>query len=94
MNRLEINFCNVKCENPFFLASSVVGSNYEMCARALETGWGGVVFKTIGFGEIKEVSPRFDIVKRTNNSPIGLRNLEQISDHPLEDNLRWIKQLK
>lgn len=94
MSKLRINFCGVECENPFFLASSVVGSNYEMCSRALEAGWGGVVFKTIGLGKINEVSPRFDIVKRTSNSPIGLKNLEQISDHSLEQNLRWMRRLK
>lgn len=33
---LSIDFLGVKCENPFFLSSSPVGSNYEMCAKALE----------------------------------------------------------
>ena len=36
---LSIDFLGVKCENPFFLSSSPVGSNYEMCAKALEAGW-------------------------------------------------------
>ena len=43
---LSISFCGVPCVNPFFLSSSVVASNYEMCARALEQGWGGIVFRT------------------------------------------------
>lgn len=30
---LSISFCGVPCVNPFFLSSSVVASNYEMCAR-------------------------------------------------------------
>ncbi len=94
MSKLGIKFCDIECENPFFLASSVVGSNYEMCARALDAGWGGVVFKTIGFCEVNEVSPRFDIIKRSGNNPIGLRNMEQISDHTLEENLKWMKRLK
>ena len=42
---LSIEFCGIKCENPFFLSSSPVGHNYEMCSKALETGWGGIVFK-------------------------------------------------
>ncbi len=46
----------------FFLSSSVVGSNYEMCAKAFEMGWAGIVFKTIGFYVPEEVSPRFDII--------------------------------
>lgn len=42
-------FCGVKFPNPFCLSSSPVGNCYEMCAKAYDTGWGGVVFKTIGF---------------------------------------------
>ena len=44
---LGIDFCGVHCENPFFLSSSVVASGYEMCAKALKMGWGGVVYKTV-----------------------------------------------
>ncbi len=46
---LSITFCGVKFPNPFCLSSSPVGNCYEMCAKAYDTGWGGVVFKTIGF---------------------------------------------
>ena len=35
---LAIDFCNIPCENPFFLASSAICTNYEMVARALEMG--------------------------------------------------------
>lgn len=57
---LEVDFCGLHCENPFFLASSAVCTNYEMVARAFEAGWAGVYYKTICLQEIKEVSPRFD----------------------------------
>lgn len=91
---LSIEFCGVKCENPFFLSSSVVASNYEMCAKALEMGWAGVVFKTIGVLRPNEVSPRFDTIRKEGTPFIGFRNLEQIAEHPLEENLLWMKQLK
>lgn len=91
---LSISFCGVPCVNPFFLSSSVVASNYEMCARALEQGWGGIVFKTIGFYRPKEVSPRFDTVSREGYPFLGFRNLEQISDHTLEENLDFLRRLK
>ena len=55
---LSIDFLGVKCENPFFLSSSPVGSNYEMCAKALEAGWGGIYYKTIGIFIPDECSPR------------------------------------
>ena len=63
MPSLAIEFCGIKCENPFFLASSAVCTNYEMVAKALEAGWGGVFYKTICKQDIREVSPRFDAVK-------------------------------
>lgn len=91
---LSIEFCGIKCENPFFLSSSVVGSNYEMVAKALEMGWAGAVFKTIGFYIPNEVSPRFDVLDKENTSFIGFKNMEQISDHTLEQNLAWLQKLK
>ena len=39
---LSIEFCGLHCENPFFLASSAICTNYDMVARAFEAGWGGV----------------------------------------------------
>jgi dihydropyrimidine dehydrogenase (NAD+) subunit PreA len=89
---LETNFCGIKCENPFFLSSSVVASDYEMCARALKMGWGGIVYKTIGLGEIKDVSPRFG--QLSNGSLKGFRNLEQISDKPAATDFEILKRLK
>lgn len=91
---LSINFCGVKCENPFFLGSSVITNNYDMCAKALDLGWGGVVFKTVGIFIADEVSPRFDTLRKENEAFVGFRNLEQIAEHPLEQNLEWMRRLK
>lgn len=91
---LSIDFCGVRCENPFFLSSSVVASNYEMCASALEQGWSGLVFKTIGFLKPKEISPRFAAVGKEGTPFVGFRNLEQIAEHGLQDNLEDLRRLK
>lgn len=91
---LSIEFCGIKCENPFFLSSSVVAGDYEMCARALKAGWGGIVYKTIGFIIPDEVSPRFDAVGKESTPFVGFKNLEQISDHPLRENLEALRRLK
>lgn len=91
---LSIEFCGVKFENPFCLSSSPVGNCYEMCKKAYEAGWGGIVFKTIGFFIADEVSPRFDNLRKENTPFIGFKNMEQIAEHPLEDNLKAIKRLK
>lgn len=91
---LSIEFCGVKCENPFFLASAPISSNYEMAARAFDVGWGGLVFKTVGFFVANEVSPRFDQLKKEGRSFIGFKNLEQTSENTLEDNLSEMKKIK
>ena len=91
---LSIEFCGVKCENPFFLASSPVGNNYDMCAKALESGWAGVVFKTVNSEKMIEVSPRFDATRKEGTPFVGFKNMEQVSEHSLEENLRDMKKLK
>lgn len=91
---LKINFCGVECENPFFLASSIITANYEMCARAFEAGWGGAVFKTMSSEPCQEVSPRFDATKASDPSFYGFRNLEQLSEHTVEENLDILRRLK
>ncbi|WP_250675007.1 NAD-dependent dihydropyrimidine dehydrogenase subunit PreA [Paraclostridium ghonii] len=91
---LSIEFCGVKCENPFFLSSSPVDNCYEMCAKALETGWGGVVYKTLGFFIPTDCSPRFDKLDKESTDFIGFKNMEQISEHPLQESLDSLKKLK
>lgn len=91
---LGIDFMGVKCENPFFLSSSIVAGSYEMCARAFEMGWAGAVYKTIGFIKPEETSPRFDAVGKEGTPFIGFKNLEQISDHDLYENLDILRSLK
>nr|WP_312292158.1 NAD-dependent dihydropyrimidine dehydrogenase subunit PreA [Clostridium chromiireducens] len=91
---LSIDFCGINCENPFFLSSSVVGSNYEMVAKAFEMGWAGVAFKTIGMFGPKEVSPRFTALSKESVPFVGFKNIEQISDHTLEENIEFLKRLK
>jgi dihydropyrimidine dehydrogenase (NAD+) subunit PreA len=93
MPSLAIEFCGIPCENPFFLASSAVCTNYEMVARALEAGWGGVFYKTICKQEIREVSPRFDAVKM-GTSFAGFRNMEQLSENPYEVDFDILRRLK
>lgn len=88
---LAIDFCGIRCENPFFLASSAVCTNYEMVARAFEAGWAGVFYKTICLQDINEVSPRFDAVGKPF---IGFRNMEQLSENPVEVDFDILSRLK
>jgi len=93
---LDITFCGIRCENPFFLASSAVCTNYEMVARAFDAGWAGVFYKTICMQEIKEVSPRFDAMHNnaTHGDFYGFRNMEQLSENPVEMDFDILRRLK
>ena len=92
---LAIDFCGIHCENPFFLASSAVSTNYEMVSRAFEAGWGGVYYKTICLQEIKEVSPRFDAMHVKGTGDIySFRNMEQLSENTPQEDFDNIRRLK
>ena len=67
-----------------------------MVARAFDAGWAGVFYKTICLQEIKEVSPRFDAIHSngTRGDFYGFRNMEQLSENPVEMDLDIMKRLK
>lgn len=93
-DRLRTDLCGIELENPFFLSSSVVASTYDMCARAFDAGWAGVAFKTICSFDIHEASPRFSAVTGDNGSIIGFKNIEQLSDHSVAENMSIFRRLK
>ena len=93
-DRLKADLCGVPLENPFLLSSSVVASTYDMCARAFEAGWAGAAFKTICDFDIHEASPRYSAITGPAGSIIGFKNIEQLSDHSVEENMAVFRQLK
>ena len=93
-HRLRAELCGIPLENPFLLSSSVVASTYDMCARAFEAGWAGAAFKTICSFPIHEASPRFSAITGDNGSIIGFKNIEQLSDHSVSENMDIFRRLK
>lgn len=91
---LTTEICGIPCINPFFLSSSVVSSSYEMTARAFEEGWAGAAWKTAAFFIPDEVSPRFSSLRIEGQPFAGFKNIEQISDKPLQENLDAFRKLK
>ncbi len=91
---LKTDLCGVPLENPFLLSSSVVASTYDMCARAFEAGWAGACFKTICSFDIHEASPRFSAITGDNGTIIGFKNIEQLSDHSVAENMEIFRRLK
>ena len=92
--RLYTDLCGIALENPFLLSSSVVASSYDMCARAFDAGWAGAAFKTICTLDIHEASPRFSAITGDSGSIIGFKNIEQLSDHSLAENMEIFRRLK
>ena len=91
---IKTHICGIELENPFLLSSSIVGSTYDMCKRALEAGWAGVVFKTICPFEINEASPRYSQLENWDTSFTGFKNIEQLSQHTVEEDCSILKKLK
>ena len=93
-NRLKCDLCGIPLENPFLLSSSVVASTYDMCARAFEAGWAGACFKTVCSLDIHEASPRFSAIAGEGGSIAGFKNIEQLSDHSVTENMEIFRRLK
>ncbi len=72
----------IRCPNPFWLASAPPTNCGEQVMRAFDAGWGGAVWKTIG-EPITNVSSRYSSVDWAGQRMMGLNNIELISDRPI-----------
>lgn len=86
--------CGIRAPNPFWLASGPPTNSAYQVRRAFEAGWGGVVWKTVGFEPAVNVSSRYGSVDYDGRKVMGFNNIELISDRTLEDNLREIREVK
>src|SRR5260370_23052184 len=92
MADISSNFLGIKSPNPFWLASAPPTDKKYNVIRALEAGWGGVVWKTLG-SQVKNVSSRYSAVDFNGGKAMGFINIELISDRPLEINLKEIAEV-
>jgi dihydropyrimidine dehydrogenase (NAD+) subunit PreA len=92
MANLASDFLGIKSPNPFWLASAPPTDKKYNVLRALEAGWGGVVWKTLG-SQVKNVSSRYSSVDYNGRRVMGFNNIELISDRPLDINLREIREV-
>src|SRR5262249_12342074 len=93
MADLSIDFCGIESPNPCWLASAPPANTGEQIMRAFDAGWGGAVWKTLG-DPIMNVTSRFGSVDYDGRKMMGLNNIELITDRPLEENLREIREVK
>jgi dihydropyrimidine dehydrogenase (NAD+) subunit PreA len=92
MADLSTNFLGIKSPNPYWLASAPPTDKKYNVIRALEAGWGGVVWKTLGT-QIKNISSRYSAVDFNGGRAMGFNNIELISDRPLDLNLKEIAEV-
>jgi dihydropyrimidine dehydrogenase (NAD+) subunit PreA len=94
MPDLSCNFAGIKSPNPFWLASGPPTNTAYQVRHAFDAGWGGAVWKTLTDDPIVNVASRYGGISLNNQKLMGLNNIELITDRPLEDNLRDIKEVK
>ncbi|MGL4489824.1 MAG: NAD-dependent dihydropyrimidine dehydrogenase subunit PreA [Rhizobiaceae bacterium] len=97
MANLATNFLGIKSPNPFWLASAPPTDKAYNVERAFASGWGGVVWKTLGEEGPPVVNvngPRYGAIWGADRRLLGLNNIELITDRDIEINLREIKQVK
>jgi len=96
MADLRSDFVGIKSPNPFWLASAPPTDKEYNVVRAFKAGWGGVVWKTLGEDPpvVNVSGPRYGAIHSGDRRLIGLNNIELITDRPLEDNLREIREVK
>ncbi len=103
MADLSTVFTGIRFDNPFMLASAPPTESDSNIIRAFESGWGGVVTKTIGLHPVMNVKGpktkflraeadtyKLSMKKRPNTALHSSWNWELISDKPLD---AWIGKL-
>jgi dihydropyrimidine dehydrogenase (NAD+) subunit PreA len=93
MADLSINLAGIKSPNPFWVASGPPSNSGYQAHRAFDSGWGGVVWKTIG-DPIVNVSSRYSALNIGTIRMVGFNNIELISDRSPETNFREIAEVK
>jgi dihydropyrimidine dehydrogenase (NAD+) subunit PreA len=97
MANIKTNFVGISSPNPFWLASAPPTDKAVNVNRALEAGWGGVVWKTLGEAGPPVVNvngPRYGALMTPDRRLMGFNNIELITDRDLEINLREITEVK
>jgi dihydropyrimidine dehydrogenase (NAD+) subunit PreA len=101
--QLGTTFTGLRFENPFLLASAPPTESDGNIMRAFDSGWGGVVTKTIGLHPVVDVagpktkflratpdSPHLSMQKRPGTALHSSWNWELISSRPLD---WWVPRL-
>lgn len=92
-----LDFCGLQLRHPFVLAATPSSHSGEMVRRALDMGWAGVVWKSLG--EIAgladpKVSPCYAHHRGLPGALGGFENIDLGNEIPLKQSLREISEIK
>lgn len=98
MRNLNITFAGVDFENPFTVAASPSSDSREKVRRALEAGWGGIVFKTTALAKHapRLAEPNMAGLPFMGRPQSALYNIDLISERTIEaiqEEIAYFKQL-
>jgi dihydropyrimidine dehydrogenase (NAD+) subunit PreA len=92
---LSVEYCGLRFENPFILASAPPSDTYEMVRDAFRAGWAGAVLKTTSTeGYRVDIAYPCIAGARTGGQLTGLGNIDNISEFHMDEFERAIRLLK
>jgi dihydropyrimidine dehydrogenase (NAD+) subunit PreA len=91
--RLRTRFCGLDLEHPFILASAPPTASGPLIRTAFNYGWAGAVTKTVkpDTMEVRDVSPRFAVLRDGRRDLVGFENIELISPKPID---YWVREIR
>jgi len=92
---LSIEYCGLRFDSPFVLASAPPSDTYEMVRDAFRAGWAGAVLKTTSL-EDYVVDIAYPCIGgfRFEGNLLGLGNIDNISEWHMHEMARAVRQLK
>ncbi|MCE1249098.1 MAG: NAD-dependent dihydropyrimidine dehydrogenase subunit PreA [Firmicutes bacterium] len=93
---LGIEFCGVKFPNPYVLAAAPPTDNPDMIRRGFQAGWGGAIIKTLSVKSepVSLVYPMMAGIPHKGQTSMGLKNIDLISEHKVDEWLPEITKIK
>lgn len=92
---LSVEYCGLRFEHPFILASAPPSDTYEMVRDAFRAGWAGAVLKTTSLEDyqVDIAYPCIEGVKYEGDL-VGFGNIDNISEFHMDKMERAVKLLK
>ncbi len=95
---LNLTFAGVPFENPFTVAASPSSDSREKVRRALDAGWGGIVFKTTALAQHRPMlaEPNMAGLSFQGRPQAALYNIDLISERTIDEiqeDIAYFKQL-